>query len=105
MKNDKAEQTALPFGIGGGLVAIKTLLSRDPCAHAKTAIEMIDAMLAEQPAPVPEAHKQQEPVAWGVDWGKAGDQSCVSIIKRLSGGGIEVLATEYGPPASKPWVG
>jgi len=53
----------------------------------------------EQPA------QQQEPVAWGVDWGKAGDQSCVSIIKRLPGGGIEVLATEYGPPASKPWVG
>ena len=48
---------------------------------------------------------QQEPVEWGVDWGKAGDQSCVSIIKRLPGGGIEVLATEYGPPASKPWVG
>lgn len=54
-----------------------------------------------QPKPV----QQQEPVAWGVDWGKAGDQSCVSIIKRLPGGGIEVLATEYGPPASKPWVG
>lgn len=52
----------------------------------------------EQPA-------QQEPVEWGVDWGRAGDQSCVSIIKRLPGGGIEVLATEYGPPASKPWVG
>ena len=42
---------------------------------------------------------------WGVDWGKAGDQSCVSIIKRLPGGGIEVLATEYGPPASKPLTG
>ena len=54
----------------------------------------VDALLA-----------QQEPVAWGVDWGRAGDQSCVSIIKRLPGGGIEVLATEYGPPASKPWVG
>ena len=48
---------------------------------------------------------QQEPVAWGVDWGRAGDQSCVSIIKRLPDGGIEVLATEYGPPASKPWMG
>ena len=35
----------LPFGIGGGLVAIKTLLSRDPCVHANTAIEMIDAIL------------------------------------------------------------
>jgi hypothetical protein len=55
-----AEQPAqLPFGVGGGLVAIKTLLSRDPCTHAHTAIQMIDAMLAEQPA-------QQEPVAWRV---------------------------------------
>jgi hypothetical protein len=48
----------LPFGVGGGLVAIKTLLSRDPCVHANTAIEMIDAILKEHPAaPV------QEPVA------------------------------------------
>jgi hypothetical protein len=47
-----AEQPAqtLPFGVGGGLVAIKTLLSRDPCVHANTAIQMIDAILAEQPA-------------------------------------------------------
>ena len=49
----------LPFGVGGGLVAIKTLLSRDPCVHANTAIGMIDAIkqsLAAQPA-VPEGWK------------------------------------------------
>jgi hypothetical protein len=40
----------LPFGVSGGLVAIKTLLGRDPCAHANTAIEMIDAILKEYPA-------------------------------------------------------
>ena len=40
---------SLPFGVGGGLVAIKTLLSRDPCAHATVAIQMIDAILAEHP--------------------------------------------------------
>jgi len=34
-----------PQGIGGALVAIKTLLSRDPCAHANTAIAMIDEAL------------------------------------------------------------
>jgi hypothetical protein len=39
----------LPFGVGGGLVAIKTLLSRDPCVHANTAIEMIDSILKEHP--------------------------------------------------------
>jgi hypothetical protein len=49
----------LPFGVGGGLVAIKTLLSRDPCVHATTAIEMIDAILKEHPAP---AAPVQEPV-------------------------------------------
>ena len=69
------------------------------------ALALVNKVDQEQPAPVAEPHKQQEPVAWGVDWGKAGDQSCVSIIKRLPDGGIEVLATEYGPPASKPWVG
>jgi len=49
----------LPFGVGGGLVAIKTLLSRDPCVHANTAIEMIDAILKEHTAAQPAV---QEPV-------------------------------------------
>jgi hypothetical protein len=62
-----AEQPAqpLPFGVGGGLVAIKTLLSRNPCVHADTAIQMIDAILAEQPA-------QQEPVAKYIGEGSEG---------------------------------
>ena len=52
----------------------------------------------------------QEPVVWGVDWGKAGDIPCVSIIKRLPNGGIEVMAVEYAPysytaPAQRTWVG
>jgi hypothetical protein len=38
-----------------------------------------------------------EPVIWGVDWGRAGDVPCVSIIKRLPDGKIEVVAVEYGP--------
>ena len=40
---------------------------------------------------------QQEPMEWGVDWGKAGDIPCVSIIKRLLDGRIEVVAVEYAP--------
>ena len=36
-------------------------------------------------------------VAWGVDWGRAGDIPCVSIIKRLPNGGIKVVAVEYAP--------
>jgi len=67
--------------------------------------DLPDCRDAEQPA-------QQEPVTWGVDWGKAGDIPCVSIIKRLPGGGIEVMAVEYAPysytspqPAQRTWVG
>ena len=45
--------------------------------------------------------QDQEPVQWGVDWGRAGETPCVSIIKRRPDGGIEVIAVEYGPP-SKP---
>jgi hypothetical protein len=41
--------------------------------------------------------ESQEPVAWGVDWGKAGDIACVSIIKRLPNDVIEVVAVEYAP--------
>jgi len=73
---------ALPFGVGGGLVAIKTLLSRDPCVHANTAIEMIDAILKEHTA------AQPAPVLEGRDWSllEATQESLrehMSEIKRL----------------------
>ena len=71
----------------------------------KVRFKIAEDALVKLNGPEQKAAQQQEPVAWGVDWGKAGDRPCVSIIKRLPGGGIEVLATEYGPPASKPWVG
>jgi hypothetical protein len=70
---------ALPFGVGGGLVAIKTLLSRDPCVHAKTAIEMIDAILKEHPTAQPAV---QEPVA--VTYKEVAD-----IMNALWGGTLE----------------
>jgi hypothetical protein len=50
----------LPFGVGGSLVAIKTLLSRDPCVHANIAIEMIDVILKEHPAAQPAPDLQAE---------------------------------------------
>ena len=49
------------------------------------------------------AQPEQEPVQWGVDWGKAGETPCVSIIKRTPNGGIEVVAVEYGP--QRTWIG
>jgi hypothetical protein len=62
---------------------------------AKQAITAIKAALA-QP--------EQEPVEWGVDWGKDGNS--VSIIKRLANGNIEVLAWEYAPHSpQRTWVG
>ena len=45
----------------------------------------------------------QEPVQWGVDWGRAGQAPCVTIIKRLPNCRIEVLAVEYGP--ERTWRG
>lgn len=44
----------------------------------------------------------QELVAWGVDWGRNGDRSCVSIVKKHPGGHIEVVATENDPKPSHP---
>ena len=44
------------------------------------------------------AQQEQEPVTWGVDWGRDGDQSCCTIIKRHADGIQEVVAVEYGPP-------
>jgi hypothetical protein len=87
----------LPFGVGGGLVAIKTLLSRDPCVHANTAIEMIDAILKEHPAAQHEPENEpfvslasvQEPVA----------TNKIYVTR-------EQLAELYPPPAAqRQWVG
>jgi hypothetical protein len=36
-------------------------------------------------------------VSWGVDWGRAGEKSCATIIKRLPNGKIKVMAVEYQP--------
>jgi hypothetical protein len=41
--------------------------------------------------------KEAEEVTWGIDWGRAGEKSCATIIKRLPGGKIEVVAVEYEP--------
>lgn len=62
-----AAQPAVPLtvGVGGGLVAIKTLLSRDPCAHAALAIEMIDAMLNAASS----THVPREPIKPVIDPG------------------------------------
>jgi len=69
-------------------------------AHIQKAMTALEEALAEHAMSEVQRLGQeieQEPVAWGVDWGKAGDIPCVSIIKRLHGGGIEVVAVEYAP--------
>jgi hypothetical protein len=96
----------LPFGVGGGLVAIKTLLGRDPCVHANTAIEMIDAILKEHPAAQPDVQE-------GRDWSllEATQESLrehMAEIKRLKAAQpVPVKTYSDGKPwpvAPKPWV-
>ena len=70
----------------------RDFLFPNQCYQLDEAITALREALAEQPA-----QPQQEPVTWGVDWGRAGDIPCVSIIKRMPGGGIEVVAVEYAP--------
>jgi hypothetical protein len=41
---------------------------------------------------------QAEPVTWGVDWGREGDQPCCTITRRRADGTWETVAVEYGPP-------
>jgi hypothetical protein len=57
------------------LVAIKTLLSRDPCVHANTAIEMVDAILKGHPAAQPPLQDIPDLIAgaFGVSRGTAYD--------------------------------
>ena len=66
---------------------------RHPVAEAERNNILADIEAVKEALVQPE----QEPVAWGVDWGKAGDIPCVSIIKRLPDGGIKVVAVEYAP--------
>jgi hypothetical protein len=69
-------------------------------SHAEIA-RMNEAWLHRRAAGL--AQQEPEPVAWsgvtwGVDWGRDGDQSCCTIIKRHADGTQEVVAVEYGPP-------
>jgi hypothetical protein len=101
---------SLPFGVGGGLVAIKTLLSRDPCVHANTAIEMIDAILKEhpaaQPAPVQPVGRvcfEGDEVVWIDEPPESG-----SLLYTTPPAQEIVCSTglcHYKPAAQRPWVG
>jgi hypothetical protein len=42
-------------------------------------------------------YRKKDSVIYGVDWGTAGDMPCVSILKQLNNGKIELVAVEYGP--------
>lgn len=47
----------------------------------------------------------REDVSWGVDWGRSGDRSCVSICKSFPDGSLEIVATEFSPyTAPQPMV-
>jgi hypothetical protein len=95
---------ALPFGVGGGLVAIKTLLSRDPCVHAKTAIEMIDAILKEHRAAQPAV---QEPVGTYGEIFESMQALLRSGLQRDQQIYMEMKDRPLytAPPAQRQWVG
>ena len=64
-------------------------------AHDKAITAIKEALMSFQDGAQPAVASEQEPVEWGVDWGPDGNS--VSIIKRLAGGGIEVVGWEYAP--------
>ena len=59
------------------------------CEAFARELKAVKQALAAQPA--------QEPVTWGVDWGKSGDRPCAVIVRRLSAACNEVLAVEFAP--------
>ena len=74
--------------------------------YLKVEVQRLSALVRAQQITIDklEAQQEQEPVVWGVDWGKDGNS--VSIIKRLADGNIEVLAWEYAPyTPQRTWVG
>ena len=65
---------------------------------AKKVLETLDRHINGLVKREREAGRQEaQEVTWGVDWGRAGERSCATIIKRLPGGKIEVVAVEYEP--------
>jgi hypothetical protein len=98
----------LPFGVGGGLVAIKTLLSRDPCVHANTAIEMIDAILKEHTAAQHEPENEpfvslasvQEPVQATMKLESSGPGHGPAPNQKLSVRHVSLIDAGKTPPAA-----
>jgi hypothetical protein len=94
---------SLPFGVGGGLVAIKTLLSRDPCVHANTAIEMLDAILKEHPAAQPAPVQEPVAQAWAEGY-RAGidDERTSEANIGIAGMGMKVEPARNNPYHTTP---
>ena len=55
----------------------------ETCGEAAAALERLTA--------------ERDSVVWGVDWGKLGDRTSITIVKRRQDGTIEVVATEVEP--------
>ena len=58
-----------------------------------TATKQFDAMYEE----IERLTAARDSVVWGVDWGKLGDRTSITIVKRRHDGTIEVVATEVEP--------
>ena len=55
----------------------------ETCGEAAAALERLTA--------------ERDSVVWGVDWGKLGDRTSITIVKRRQDGTVEVVATEVEP--------
>ena len=64
-------------------------LPGQPLVHHAGTSQLISDLMAEVVR-----LRRQDPFVWGVDWGKCGDKSCVSIMKRYVDGTLEVVAME-----------
>ena len=84
------------------VTALRAALAQEE--QPNRAQQMRDAGYARRPTLREMGEQEREPVAWGVDWGRDGDQSCCTIIKRHADGTQEVVAVEYGSPR-REWKG
>jgi len=76
---------------------LKLMLEKEREAGRKEAEAELDATNRQVEILSDALAESRREVTWGVDWGRAGDKACVSIIKRLPNGKIKVMAVEYQP--------
>ena len=92
--------------VGAAMAAIREALAEQPAPKWQGA--RFDSALHEQPAPVAEPHKQQEPMAWIERDMQCDDYDPDSVTCQkpdIAADGWEWVPLYTSPQPSKPWVG